>query len=582
MSNVFTQIDAGCCCPNCAQGTRPDTNTPQELGNTSLFEQSTSNAQGSSYGSVISGYAWDNNTITYAFPDSSNQYTSGYLYNEPFQGFSSLNNPQKSALVDIMQHIESFTNLTFVEGSKSTADIKVAQSDVPSVAWGYYPGAAQESGDIWLNADYAQLDLPQLGNYAYMALMHEFGHALGLKHSFDSENGNQPVHAQYDAMSYTLMSYSSHTGSNPGFYTNEENGYAQSFMMLDIASLQTMYGANFDYNNGNTTYSWNPNSGEMFVNGIAQGTPIENRVFSTIWDGDGYDVYDLSNYTTDMVINLNAGQGSVFNASQLVKLNAYEVYTQNADTVYADFNVMNALQIGDHTGSLIDAVNGGSGHDVLIGNYLDNVIRGNDGDDIIYGDSGNDILIGGRGNDAVYGGDGFDTAIFQNTARNSTLELREDGTVVVLYDTQFGEFDTFAEVERVVFSDRKLAFDTDGNAGKAYRLYQATFDRTPDEDGLGFWITALDNGLNINDISQQFVESNEFQSMTGLNPTSDVFVNAMYNNVLQRDADQIGQAYWQEQMDNGMSRADVLLEFSESAENIGITSHAVDDGIWFV
>ena len=37
----------------------------------------------------------------------------------------------------------------------------------------------------------------------------------------------------------------------------------------------------------------------MFIDGVGQGTPQANRIFRTIWDGNGIDTYDLSNYTTE-------------------------------------------------------------------------------------------------------------------------------------------------------------------------------------------------------------------------------------------------------------------------------------------
>ena len=44
-------------------------------------------------------------------------------------------------------------------------------------------------------------------------------------------------------------------------------------MMLDIQALQYMYGANFNTNDTDTTYSWDPNDGTMSINGVRQRTP---------------------------------------------------------------------------------------------------------------------------------------------------------------------------------------------------------------------------------------------------------------------------------------------------------------------
>lgn len=78
-------------------------------------------------------------------------------------------------------------------------------------------------------------------------------------------------------------------------------------MMLDIAALQEMYGADYTTNSGDTVYKWNPNQGITYVNGVAAITPAANRIFATIWDGGGIDTYDLSAYTTALKIDLRAG-----------------------------------------------------------------------------------------------------------------------------------------------------------------------------------------------------------------------------------------------------------------------------------
>lgn len=63
------------------------------------------------------------------------------------------------------------------------------------------------------------------------------------------------------------MTYRSYQGSIPGQYSNESIGYDQNLMMLDVAPLQHLYGANFETNNGDTIYSWRPHEGDTLVGG---------------------------------------------------------------------------------------------------------------------------------------------------------------------------------------------------------------------------------------------------------------------------------------------------------------------------
>ena len=118
-----------------------------------------------------------------------------------------------------------------------------------------------------------------------------------------------------NSMEYSVMTYRSYVGRSGDFgYTNENFGYAQTFMMYDIAALQYMYGADFTTNAGDTVYSWSPTDGTTYVDGNVAIDPGGNRIFETIWDGGGIDTYDLSNYSTDLSLDLNPGYHSVFSA----------------------------------------------------------------------------------------------------------------------------------------------------------------------------------------------------------------------------------------------------------------------------
>jgi serralysin len=41
-----------------------------------------------------------------------------------------------------------------------------------------------------------------------------------------------------------------------------------------------------------------------------------------------------------------------------------------------------------------------------------------------------------------------------------------------------------------------VAIDIDGTAGQLYRLYSAALGREPDEVGMGYWISRMDNGTS--------------------------------------------------------------------------------------
>jgi hypothetical protein len=55
----------------------------------------------------------------------------------------------------------------------------------------------------------------------------------------------------------------------------------------------------------------------------------------------------------------------------------------------------------------------------------------------------------------------------------------------------------------------------------------------------------------------------------------------LYNNVLDRDPDQGGYDFWLNALSNGASRETLLIDFSESKENIANVAQLVVNGIQY-
>lgn len=135
---------------------------------------------------------------------------------------------------------------------------------------------------------------------------------------------------------------------------------------------------------------------------------------------------------------------------------------------------------------------------------------------------------------------------------------------------------------RLDFSDTSLAFDLDGNAGTAYRMYQAAFNRKPDIAGVGYWMKVLDSGTSALSIAAQFAASAEFKSLYGSVPTKDQLIRAMYANTLHREPDTDGYNYWMATLNSGMSTEAMLQFFSDSNENREQVAPAIALGIEYV
>lgn len=201
----------------------------------------------------------------------------------------------------------------------------------------------------------------------------------------------------------------------------------------------------------------------------------------------------------------------------------------------------------------------------------------NFGGDRLLGSNGNDIFRARPGADVFDGAGGFDVALF-NGARASYAVSGSAGVVSV---KGLGGVATLSHIERLAFADGALAFDTDGVAGQAYRIYQAAFGRAPDTGGLGFWIGAMDGGMKLEQVAAQFVASQEFSSRYGELAAGD-FLATLYHNVLHREPDAAGFDFWIPKIDHGVSRAQLLALFSESAENQAQLIGSIAGGIAYL
>ncbi|MEL6266482.1 MAG: CHRD domain-containing protein, partial [Pseudomonadota bacterium] len=97
-------------------------------------------------------------------------------------------------------------------------------------------------------------------------------------------------------------------------------------------------------------------------------------------------------------------------------------------------------------------------------------------------------------------------------------------------------------------------------------LYDAALDRTADNEGLNFWIDAVQDGLPIEEAAEFFIESDEFQENFD-SSTDEALVTTLYQNVLERDPEPEGFEFWTGVIDE-IGQAEALLFFSRSVENV--------------
>ncbi|MDB5749889.1 MAG: putative Serralysin precursor [Ramlibacter sp.] len=331
-------------------------------------------------------------------------------------GFQKFSPEQMAAATDVLASIEDVADIDFTQttgtgqitfGNGYLAAGLVGHAYLPNYSYRYSGNTVvsvtedKSAGDVWTKRiEFWDGDAWQPGGEGYQTLLHEVGHALGLKHPFES---TWQLPAQYDNERFTVMSYTQganttllEVSGNSSSYSWQSSYLRPSTLMpFDIDALQHLYGANTAARSGNTTYAWTTNA----------------ELLQTLWDGGGIDMIDCSNQVFSCVINL---EGDSFSSIAL-RQTAAQIKTGlglpdwfPAAHLPADiYNGSDNLAIAG--GVVIENARGGSGRDQISGNAAANNLAGNAGNDTLSGWAGNDTLNGGQGSDSMAGGSGTDT-----------------------------------------------------------------------------------------------------------------------------------------------------------------------------
>jgi len=98
------------------------------------------------------------------------------------------------------------------------------------------------------------------------------------------------------------------------------------------------------------------------------------------------------------------------------------------------------------------------------------------------------------------------------------------------------------------------------------RLYDSVLDRVPDIGGLDHYRGAVDQGYGLQQFADNMVQSPEFRARYGDLSNTD-FVKQIYRFVLDREADAKGLGEYVTALNNGLTRAELVIIFSESPEH---------------
>ncbi len=170
-----------------------------------------------------------------------------------------------------------------------------------------------------------------------------------------------------------------------------------------------------------------------------------------------------------------------------------------------------------------------------------------------------------------------DADMDQQSANNTVTSLQRNNIVnndMNMDDDDMNMDDMSMDDDGMKMDDMEDMGDDDDDMGdmganldsSLVRLYMAVFDRAPDADGFKYWSGEMKQGSDLESIATSFLGSDEFESKYGCQD-DESFVNNLYQNVLDRDADSAGLEWWVNELSSeGTDHSDVVLGFSESEE----------------
>lgn len=472
--------------------------------------------------SLLTGKRWVNPLISYSFPnreswwstDESLGYGAQLGIGEPWQIETDwLTSNDQVNFERALQQWANVANIAFtkiIETANEVGDIRVAytkDSDELTLAWSYLPGSSVRSGDIWVNT-LGLLNAQDWnpGTISFETILHEIGHTLGLKHPFF--NSDKPDAAtlptSLDSIINTLMSYT--YKDLEGVEGNEFSFHPTTPMVLDIAAIQYIYGANTSFHSGNDTYRYSDTG----------------AYHEALWDAGGIDAI-LYSGAAPTFVNLNPIHGSFIGQPVFVQSNGVNVGKPVPNMWIAK-------------GTIIENAITGTGNDILIGNGIANLLDGNLGIDT--------VLI--SANLAQYA---------VNKVANQSYDVTENSNT--------SNQDQLNNIERLVFNDAKLALDLDGHAGRVAKLLGAVFGASfvSNQEYVGIGLIEADR-LEYQQLADYALSARGFTN-------HDKLVTTLWANLFGNVPSEIEKAPYIKMLDNGeISTGSLTIIAAESTANL--------------
>lgn len=314
--------------------------------------------------------------------------------------------------------------MPFVEVPASQADIRFNVVETSFGGFAYYPTTPVSAlaGDVFMARHARDISgAYDEGQYYFMAVIHELGHAMGLKHPFE-DTPLMPTALDNHintVMSYTDFRFQTWVKGIDGL--SNAQIYPHEYSIYDIAALQKIYGVNKYTRAGDDVYTLD----------------CSKPFYTTIWDAAGTDLIDASSADYACKINLTPGSHSDVNyrsiEQQIADTQAWyrehgktnwDSYVRETYQSFASDTYTGEQSLAIAFGVVVENVITGKGNDEIRDNAADNRIVMGAGDDV--------AIMGAGGFDTVFGGDGFDTVKLSDTMSSWKVSAMADGYYLLL------------------------------------------------------------------------------------------------------------------------------------------------------